>query len=102
IQQFPTARPFTNFGRIIAFQSSAKSEYNGATFELRKRYSNNWQASLAYTLGKVTDTVPDATAVVPASADDAKFASNPADFGADDAPGNNDQRHRIVMSGVYT
>ena len=49
----------------------------------------------------MTDTVPDATAVVPGT-DDAKFASNPADFNADRAPGNNDQRHRLVLSAVYT
>jgi hypothetical protein len=49
----------------------------------------------------VTDTVPDATAVVPGT-DDAKFASNPADFAEDRAAGNNDQRHRLVISAVYT
>jgi hypothetical protein len=45
--------------------------------------------------------VPDATAVGPASGDDAKFASNPANFEADRAAGNNDQRHRLVLSGYW-
>jgi hypothetical protein len=59
-----------------------------------------WRA--AYTLGKVEDTVPDATAVVPGNAgDDGKYASNPADFNADRTAGNNDQRHRLVTSGVW-
>jgi hypothetical protein len=59
-------------------------------------------ARAAYTLGKVTDTVPDATAVVPgSSSDDAKYASNPKDFDADRTVGNNDQRHRFVFSGMY-
>ena len=45
----------------------------------RKRFRGGLQASLSYTLGKVEDTKPDATAVVPGStADDAKYASNPA------------------------
>ena len=96
------AGPFTSFARIIAFQSSAESTYNGLTVEVNRRFSSGLQGRAAYTIGKVTDTVPDATAVVPSSADDAKFASNPADFDADRAPGNNDQRHRLVMSGVYT
>ena len=96
------AGPFTDFARIIAFQSSAVSTYNGVTFELNRRFTGGLQARAAYTLGKVVDTVPDATAVVPASSDDAKFASNPADFDADRAPGNNDQRHRFVASAVYT
>jgi hypothetical protein len=94
--------PFTNFARIIAFQSSAESTYNGLTIEANRRFSRGLQARAAYTIGKVTDTVPDATAVVPSSADDAKFASNPSNFEDDRAPGNNDQRHRLVMSGVYT
>jgi len=40
--------------------------------------------------------------VVPGACDNAKFASNPADFDADKAPGVADQRHRVVFSGVYT
>ena len=95
------AGPFTNFGRIISFQSSAESTYNGLTFEINRRFSGGLQARAAYTVGKVEDTVPDATAVVPGGGDDAKFASNPADFDADRTPGNNDQRHRLVVSGVY-
>ena len=60
------------------------------------------QFRVAYTLGKVTDTVPDATAVVPGNAgDDVKYASNPADFDADRTVGNNDQRQRFVVSGLY-
>ena len=34
--------------------------------------------------------------------DDVKYASNPADFDTDRTVGNNDQRHRLVVSGVYT
>jgi outer membrane receptor protein involved in Fe transport len=97
-----SAGPFTDFARIIAFQSTAQSTYNGITFELNRRFSGGLQARAAYTLGKVTDNVPDATAVVPASSDDAKFASDPADFDVDRGPGNNDQRHRLVASAVYT
>ena len=101
VEQFPIARPFSNFARIIRFESTAESTYNGVTVELRKRFGGKLQANLAYTLGKVEDTVPDATAVVPGGGDDAKFASNPADFEADRAPGNNDQRHRVVFSGYW-
>ncbi|HBL25296.1 MAG TPA: hypothetical protein DD490_00495, partial [Acidobacteria bacterium] len=101
VDQFPTARPFTNFDRIIEFQSSAESEYNGLTLELRKRFRGKLQYNVAYTLGKVEDTAPDATAVVPNGSDDAKFASNPFDFDDDLAPGNNDQRHRLVVSGLW-
>ncbi len=101
VNQFPTARPFTDFSRIIRFESSADSWYNGLTLELRRRFTNNLQYSIAYTLGKVEDTNPDATAVVPNSSDDAKFASDPSNFNADKAPGVNDQRHRLVFSGLW-
>jgi outer membrane receptor protein involved in Fe transport len=94
--------PFTNFTRVISFASTAESRYNGVTVELNRRFAQNYQYRVAYTLGKVEDTVPDATAVVPEGSDDRKFASNPADFEADRAPGNNDQRHRLVASAIYS
>ena len=101
VQQFPVNRPFTHFDRIIEFQSTAESEYDGLTLELRRRFTGRLLYNLAYTFGKVEDTVPDATAVVPSSADDAKFPSNPFDFDADKAAGLNDQRHRLVFSGLW-
>ena len=99
---FSTTRPFGNFTRVIAFESTAESRYNGLTLELVRRLANNLQFRAAYTLGKVEDTVPDATAVVPGNAgDDVKYASNPADFNTDRTVGNNDQRHRLVASAIY-
>ena len=93
--------PFRNFLRIISFQSTAESTYHGVTIQLNRRFAKHFQATAAYTVGRVIDTVPDATAVVPASSDDVKFASNPADFNVDRTVGNNDQRHRFVVSGVW-
>jgi hypothetical protein len=101
VKRYGSDRPFSKFARVIEFQSTADSKYNGLTVEFKKRYSHNWQARLAYTLSKVSDNKPDATAVVPQGSDDAKFASDPQDFGADYAPGDNDVRHRIVLSGVW-
>ncbi len=63
-------RRFANFQRVIAFESTAESRYNGLTLELNRRHANNLQFRAAYTLGKVEDTVPDATAVVPGNAGD--------------------------------
>lgn len=102
VRHYQFARgPFASFDRIISFQSTAESQYHGVTFELNRRFAQNFQARAAYTLGRVEDTVPDATAVVPGTFDDAKFASNPADFETDRADGNNDQRHRFVFSGIF-
>ncbi|HVE71490.1 MAG TPA: TonB-dependent receptor [Thermoanaerobaculia bacterium] len=94
-------RPFANFSRIIEFQSSARSRYDGVTLDLQKRFANNWQTRVAYTYSKVKDDKPDATAVVPGT-DDAKFVSDSGDLGTDWAFGDNDVRHRVVMSGVWS
>jgi len=99
---FDEDRPFESFQRVIAIESSAESRYHGLTVELDRRMSGGLQWRLAYTLGRVTDTVPDATAIAAGNAaDDAKHASNPADFEADRTVGQNDQRHRLVANGVY-
>ncbi len=95
-------RPFANFARVIAFESTAESRFNGLTFELNRRFARSLLLRAAYTIGKVEDTVPDATAVVPGNAgDDIKYASNPGNFEDDRTVGNNDQRHRLVTSGVW-
>ena len=94
-------RPFNNFARIIEFQSSARSRYDGVTLDVQKRFSHNWQARLAYTYSGVKDDKPDATAVVPGT-DDAKFVSDSGDFSTDYTWGDNDVRHRIVLSGVWS
>jgi hypothetical protein len=96
-----TGRPFTNFARILQFQSSANSEYNGLTVDIQKRFSNNWQMRLAYTHSKVRDDKPDATAVVPGT-DDAKYAQDPLNLHGDWAPGDNDVPNRVVLSGVWS
>ena len=93
-------RLYSNFARIIEFQSSAKSRYDGFTIDTQKRFANNWQARLSYTYGTVKDDKPDATAVVPGT-DDAKFVSDSGDFSRDYTYGDNDVRHRIVLSGVW-
>ena len=96
-----TAGPFRRFTRVISFQSTAESRYNGLTVELNRRFAQSAQYRVAYTLGKVEDTVPDATAVVPEGSDDRKYASNPGDFDTDRTVGNNDQRHRLVGSVLF-
>jgi outer membrane receptor protein involved in Fe transport len=95
-------RPIAGFSRIEQFESTADSRYNGLTVQLNKRFSNHFQFLAAYTLGKVTDDNPDATAVVPFSFDDAKMVADPLNPKGDTGPGINDQRHRLVLSGVWT
>ncbi|MDE3137078.1 MAG: TonB-dependent receptor [Acidobacteriota bacterium] len=94
-------RPYSNFSRIEEFQSNANSNFNGLTVELQKRFAQNFQVLGSYTLGKVTDNGPDATSVVPFSFDDAKMVQDPLNVNLDHGPGNNDQRNRFVLSGIW-
>lgn len=99
---FGADRRFPSFARVVAFESSAESRYQGLTLELIRRFTRDTQLRLAYTLGKVVDTAPDATAVLVGNIGaDASHASNPLDFETDRTVGNNDHRHRIVASGLY-
>ncbi len=98
-----STRPFTNFTRVIAFESTARSKYNGVTLDLQRRFSTNWQARIAWTHSAVKDNRPDATAVVPfSSGDDAKYVSDPLNIDHDYTYGDNDVRDRIVLSGVWS
>ncbi|HEY6141202.1 MAG TPA: TonB-dependent receptor, partial [Thermoanaerobaculia bacterium] len=95
-----TAKRFTNFNRVLEFQSNGHSQYNGITFDVQKRFSSNWQARLAYTYAKAKDDHPDATSVVPGT-DDAKNAMDALNLGDEWAYADTDVRHRVVLSGVW-
>ncbi len=99
--RFSSPRPIAGFNRIATFQSSANSIYHGLTAQLNKRFANNYQLVAAYTYGHVIDDVPDATSVVPFTFDDAKVVQNHLNFRDDRASGVNDQRHRLVVSGIW-
>ncbi|MHB0970841.1 MAG: TonB-dependent receptor [Thermoanaerobaculia bacterium] len=99
--RYGSDRPFSNFARVIQFQSSASSEYNGVTLEVRRNFSRGWQASASYTYSRAKDDRPDATAVVPGGSDDAKYAQDPKNLDGDWSWSDNDVRNRLVISGVW-
>jgi hypothetical protein len=70
------------------------------TAQVNKRFSNNFQFAGAYTWGHVIDDAPDDTAVVPVT-DDGKEIYDPLNPRADRGNGVNDQRHRLVLSGIW-
>ncbi len=97
-----TGRPFSKFARVIAFESTAESRYNGITVDVQRRFANNWQARLSWTHSVVKDNKPDATAVVPfSSGDDSKYVSDPLNVNRNWAYGDTDVRSRFVFSGVW-
>jgi len=100
VDRFPT-RPFSNFDRVVRFESTGRSNYNGGTLEIKKRWGGRLLANLAYTLSTVKDNNPDSVNVVLGGGDDARFPSNPVNRDADYAYGQNDVRHRVVLSGYW-
>lgn len=94
-------RPIPAFDRIAQFESTANSIYHGLIILVNKRFSNNFQLLASYTYGKAIDDNPDATAVVPGGSDDAKLVQYPTNTRNDRGSGQNDQRHRFVVSGLW-
>ncbi|HEY0100569.1 MAG TPA: TonB-dependent receptor, partial [Pyrinomonadaceae bacterium] len=95
------ARPFTRFGRINLFESTANSRYDGLAFQLQRRFSRGFQFLASYTYSKAKDDKPDQTAVVPGGGDDAKIVQNQLNIRDDYAAADSDLRHRFVFSPVY-
>ena len=100
-QRFSNPRPIPSFQRISLFESTAKSFYQGLTFELNRRFANRWQFITSYTLSKAKDNKPDQTSVVPGGGDDAKIAENQFDLSGEYGRSDLDVRHRFIFSPVY-
>jgi outer membrane receptor protein involved in Fe transport len=101
VNRYPTTRPFSSFDRLVRFESTGRSNYNGATLEMKKRFRGSLLANLAYTLSQVKDNNPDSVNVVLGGSDDARFPLDPRDRDADYTYGSNDVRHRLVFSGYW-
>jgi hypothetical protein len=89
-------RPFPEWGVVSMMTHNGRSEYHALQTQLQKRFSQNWQASLTYTLAslKVADSPPvSGLEFVP-------FATAP-DLGGEFGPAQDDQRHRLVFNGIW-
>ncbi|MBC7797862.1 MAG: hypothetical protein H7Z37_13395 [Pyrinomonadaceae bacterium] len=75
------------------YESSASSFYNGATFTLRRRFTQGVSVLAHYTFSKAIDEVTDFNSDF--------SAQNPLDLRADRGLSSFDQRHRVVLSGVF-
>jgi hypothetical protein len=96
------ARPLTAFNRVTLVDSQADSTYNAFFVQLTRRYAKSFQIQTSYTVAKVIDTAPDATAVLPNNGgDDAKIVWDTLNPRLDKGLGDADIRHRFVFSGVW-
>ncbi len=80
------------FGSINAQISDGNSTYTALNTELRRRFANNFQFLLSYTLSESIDDSSDLQTLL--------IAQDVNNFRAERAPSLFDQRHRLVFSGV--
>jgi hypothetical protein len=79
------------FDAINLFQTEAGSNYNGVTFTVNRQFTEDFQLMAGYTLSKSVDD---------ASSDDEQ-AQNPYEPGSERARSLNEQRYRLVLSGLW-
>jgi hypothetical protein len=92
--QHPTraGRPDPNYGRIQWLESHGTADFAAISSALTRRYRNNWQASVAYTL--VLFQHDDTTGF--------QFeGNNPFDRAADWARSTEFQRHTLRVNGIF-
>jgi hypothetical protein len=94
---------------VIQFTSFGESWYKGLAVALTNRFSHNNQFQISYTLSKAEDTSTDYQSSF--IAQNSGYGRNPDDpFGlplgfdprSERGPASHDQRHRLVISGIYT
>lgn len=88
----PTSRPIP-FGPVATQEATSNSVYHSVTFNLTKRFSNNFQALVSYNFGKTLDDSTDLQTLL-----------QPQDntrLDLERSRSSLDQRHRFVISGLY-
>jgi hypothetical protein len=89
-------RPYPNWGVISMNTHTGRSAYHGLITGFTKRFSNAWQASATYTLSGLwaAESPPfSGLYLVP-------FATVP-DLGGEWGLSQDDQRHRLMLSGIW-
>jgi hypothetical protein len=89
----PETRLDPRFDHVNAVQSVGESTYTALTLQLGKRWSNNYQFDLAYTLGNGEDNAP-LTSALSVQGDDAR--SDPTNLDRDRGPNVLDMRHNFA------
>jgi hypothetical protein len=88
---FSPGRLNTQFGDIYALQNSASSTYNGVSFTLNRRMSDELAFSASYTLSKTFDDASDFD----------EQPQNPFDLRAENAVSRQHQQQRFVFNALW-
>jgi hypothetical protein len=94
------SRPFPEWGQIGFYAYDGWANYHALQTGLSKRFSDNWQGSMSYTLSGYWNGDPQ-----PLTAMTGVIAPVPfpvaADLGNDYSLGATDQRHRLTLNGLW-
>ena len=93
---------------VLQYTSFGETWYHGLTVSATKRFSNRYQFQGSYTLSKAEDNSTDfQSAFLPQNNGQGRDPNNPNglpigfDAGTERGPSLEDQRHRLVLSGLY-
>lgn len=89
-------RPYPLLGIISVTPYMGWSNYHGVQSAFTKRFSHNWQASATYTVSGLRNAVPR-----PLSGRQMVGFDVPADLGDEYTLAETDQRHRVVVNGIW-
>jgi hypothetical protein len=99
VPRFPTSagvpnqgRPDPRFANVGRFESSGTSSYNAMTVALNRRFQRWFGVRLSYTLSQAIDNAGNAFFFTP---------QNNFNLNDDRGPSDNDQRHRVALSGTF-
>jgi hypothetical protein len=91
-----STRPFPLLGIISVTPYMGWSNYHAVQTAFTKRFANNWQGSVTYTLGGLRNAVP-----APMSGTRIVDFAVPGDLGDEYTLAETDQRHRLVFNGIW-
>jgi len=90
---------FPNVDRVVSFQSSGQSTYNGVAFHERARIFQLFY-TIAYTLSRVDETPQEPIAMTFGGLNERGVLGTSQSLNTR-APGSNDQRHHLAVSAMY-
>jgi hypothetical protein len=89
-------RPISGWQRVQMLNMNGTSDYRALQTGFTKRFSNRWQASATYTLGRLRDCDP-----LPRSGWEIVTFPVAPDLGGECSLATTDQRHRAVLNGIW-
>jgi len=92
---------FPGVGRVVSFESSGQSLYNGITAHARARVLQQLFYTIAYTFARSDETPQEPIAMVFGGMNDRRSLAMQGSALDVRAPGNNDQHHHLTASAMY-